>query len=227
MNWEKEFAKRYRIKQGICVILGICIAWVLTVLLVERGMMRVDAKMSETQQGLAEEVFRLHVLANSDDEGDQAVKLKVRDAVIAYMKKSMAQELEEEPDAKATKEWAESHLRDLEETADQVLQKEGCPYASKASVEFCYFPDKRYGDIVFPQGNYEALKIELGKAKGHNWWCVLYPNLCFTSATCAVVSEEGKKDLKEALTAEEYEMVTATSDFKIRWFFFGDVAKGE
>lgn len=227
MNWEKEFAKRYRIKQAICVILGICIAWLLTVVLVERGMMRVDAKMSATQQGLAEEVFRFHVLANSDSEEDQAVKLKVRDAVIAYMKDSMAQEMEEEPDGEATKAWAGSHLEELEEVADRVIREEGYSYTSKASVEFCYFPDKRYGDIIFPQGNYEALRIKLGNAKGHNWWCVLYPNLCFTNATCAVVSEEGKEDLKEALTAEEYEMVTATTDFKIRWFFFGDVAKGE
>lgn len=227
MNWEKEFAKRYRIKQAICVILGICIAWLLTVVLAERGMLRVDAKMSATQQSLAEEVLRFHVLANSDSEEDQEVKLKVRDAVIAYMKDSMAQELEEEPDAEATKAWAERHLEELEEVADRVIREEGYSYTSKASVEFCYFPDKRYGDILFPRGNYEALRIKLGSARGHNWWCVLYPNLCFTNATCAVVSEEGKEDLKEALTAEEYEMVTATSDFKIRWFFFGDVTKEE
>ena len=81
--------------------------------------------------------------------------------------------------------------------------------------------DKRYGDIIFPEGNYEALRIVLGKGNGHNWWCVLYPNLCFTNATCAVVDEDGKKELKEALSAEEYEMVTATSEFKIKWFFFG------
>lgn len=227
MDWEKEFAKRYRIRQGICVILGICIAWLLLVILWQRGMMRVDAMMTKTQQSLAEEVFRFHVLANSDSKEDQAVKLKVRDAVIAYMKQSMAQESDEEMDAKATKEWAKDHLKDLENAADQILKKEGYDYTAKASVESCYFPDKRYGDILFPQGNYEALRIKLGEAKGQNWWCVLYPNLCFTGATCAVVSEEGKEELKEALTAEEYEMVTAMSDFKIRWFFFGDVTKEE
>ena len=65
------------------------------------------------------------------------------------------------------------------------------------------------------------MEVTLGKGGGHNWWCVLYPNLCFTNATCAVVDEDGKKELKEALSAEEYEMVTATSEFKIKWFFFG------
>ena len=102
-----------------------------------------------------------------------------------------------------------------------VLKKEKVSYRAKAEVSTCYFPDKRYGDIIFPEGNYEALRIVLGKGNGHNWWCVLYPNLCFTNATCAVVDEDGKKELKEALSAEEYEMVTATSEFKIKWFFFG------
>ena len=102
-----------------------------------------------------------------------------------------------------------------------VLKKEKVSYRAKAEVTTCYFPDKRYGDIIFPEGNYEALRIVLGKGNGHNWWCVLYPNLCFTNATCSVVDEDGKKELKEALSAEEYEMVTATSEFKIKWFFFG------
>ena len=178
--------------------------------------------IAETQDALAKEVFRFHVLANSDSEEDQAVKLKVRDAVIDYMRKSMDSELQKEPDVKQTKEWARSHLQELERVADQTVREEGYSYSSEAEVEVCYFPDKQYGDIFFPQGNYEALRIRLGEARGHNWWCVLYPNLCFTSSACAVVTDEGKEELKEALTAEEYEMVTAATDFKIRFFFFGN-----
>lgn len=211
-----------RIRKVICVILGICIAAILTGVLVERRMEQVDAKISETQEALAKEVFRFHVLANSDSEEDQAVKLKVRDAVINFMKESMDSELQREPDAKQTKEWAKRHLRELEEVADRVVGEEGYSYHSEAEVGVCYFPDKLYGDILFPHGDYEALRIRLGEAKGHNWWCVLYPNLCFTGAVCAVVTDEGKEELKEALTAEEYEMVTAATDFKIRFFFFGD-----
>ena len=109
-------------------------------------------------------------------------------------------------------------------TADEVLKKEGVSYRAQAKVTSCYFPDKRYGDIIFPEGEYEALRITLGSGKGHNWWCVLYPSLCFTNATCAV-DEDGKKELKEALSAEEYEMVTAASEFKIKWFFFGNSDK--
>ncbi len=222
MNLQKKFYISDRIRQTICVILSICTAAILTGVLVERRIEKVEAKMSGTQKMLAEKVFRFHVLANSDSEEDQAVKLKVRDAVLSYIKEGTASEAVEESDAKQTKEWVQEHLEEVEDIADAVLREEGYGYSSEAEVEVCYFPDKQYGDIFFPQGDYEALRVKLGEAKGHNWWCVLYPNLCFTSSTCAVVSDEGKEDLKETLTAEEYEMVTAVSEFKIKWFFFGD-----
>ena len=81
----------------------------------------------------------------------------------------------------------------------------------KAKLTKSYFPQKTYGDVTFPAGEYEALHIEIGRAKGHNWWCVLYPNLCFVDATNAVVPKKSKEKLKSVLDEEEYEMVTATS----------------
>lgn len=225
MKGIEDVKKSDRIRQVICVILGISIALVMTGLILRYRVERVEEKISYTQRELAREVFRFHILANSDSEEDQEVKLKVRDAVIAYMRESMEPEIGENAGAQSTKAWASAHLEDLERVANQAVLKEGYSYQAKAEVTNCYFPDKRYGDILFPQGEYEALRIRLGRAKGNNWWCVLYPNLCFTNATCAVVDDEGKQDLKEALTAEEYEMVTATSEFKIKWFFFGDDAK--
>lgn len=227
MNRRRDFYYRDKVRQAVCLVCGICAAALLTGSCVGRGIQRVEAKMEQTQKTLAKEVLRFHVLANSDSEEDQAVKMKVRDAVLAYMEENMGQELKREPDAGETKAWVESHLRKLEEVADRTVANEGYSYQSRAEVEVSYFPDKQYGDIFFPQGEYEALKIKLGKARGHNWWCVLYPSLCFTDTTCAVVSDEGKQGLKEVLTAEEYEMVTATSDFKIKWFFFGGNAKEE
>ena len=88
------------------------------------------------------------------------------------------------------------------------------------SVVNCYFPDKTYGDVTFPRGYYDALRIEIGKAEGENWWCVLYPNLCFLDSVHAVVPEEGKDKLKNVLDEEEYEMVTTLSKFRVGWFFF-------
>lgn len=222
MNMGKDFLISYRIRQVICAILGICIAAIFTGMFVERRIEWVEAKVSRTQETLAKEVLRFHVLANSDGEGDQTVKLKVRDRVLAYMEENMTPKSQEAWDTAKTKTWVKAHLEELEDTADQVLKEEGYPYRSAAELEVTYFPDTQYGDIFFPQGEYEALRIRLGDARGHNWWCVLYPNLCFTDTACTVVSDEGRKGLKEVLTAEEYEMVTAASDFKIKWFFLGD-----
>ena len=225
MNIKSEFRYRGRIRQVVCLVFGICTAALLTGSCVERGIERVEAKMDDTQKTLAKEVLRFHVLANSDSDEDQAVKIKVRDAVLAYMEESMESQIKEEPDAKETRAWVESHLQELEEVADRTVAKEGYSYQSRAEIEVSYFPDKLYGDIFFPQGEYEALKIRLGEARGHNWWCVLYPSLCFTDTACTVVSDEGKQGLRKVLKAEEYEMVTATSDFKIKWFFFGESTK--
>jgi len=196
-------------KQIICTVLALIISLCATGILTE-------AKVTEVQKKMADEVFRFHVLANSDSEKDQALKMKVKEKVIDYMK----EELPESESVEMTKAWAKNHLAEIEAVAEDTLQKEGCIDTVKAEVTTCYFPDKTYGDITFPKGEYEALRIEIGAAKGQNWWCVLYPNLCFIDAVHAVVPDEGKKELKEVLDEEEYEMVTATSKFKIKWFFF-------
>ncbi|MBQ8558378.1 MAG: stage II sporulation protein R [Tyzzerella sp.] len=196
-------------KQIVCTILALLIATCTSGILTE-------AKVVKVQEKMADEVFRFHVLANSDSEEDQALKMLVKENVIAYMK----EELPESESVEMTKNWAAFHLEEIEAVATETLQKEGCSDSVHAEVTNCYFPDKTYGDITFPQGYYDALRIEIGEAKGQNWWCVLYPNLCFVDAIHAVVPDEGKEELKEVLDEEEYEMVTATSKFKIRWFFF-------
>ena len=133
----------------------------------------------------------------------------------------MKSEIPDSSSVKETKQWAREHLDKIEEISGKVIEREGFDYPVQAKVCWCDFPDKSYGDIVFPAGRYEALRIEIGAAKGHNWWCVLYRDLCFTSAVNAVVTDDGKEELKSVLDEEEYKMVTEPSKFKIRWFFFG------
>ena len=193
----------------ICVLAGILISLVVTGIIV-------NAKQSQMQEDLAKEVFRFHVLANSDSDEDQALKMQVKEAVIAYMK----EDIPDSDSVETTKEWARNHLDAIVNLAKAVIREEGYDYPVIAEVTTCDFPDKTYGDITFPSGRYEALRIEIGEANGQNWWCVLYPNLCFIDAVHAVVPEEGKKDLKKVLQEDTYEMVTATSRFKIGWFFF-------
>lgn len=207
-------------KEKVCITAAVCIALAAMLLITFQRAEEVEAKVGKTQQALADEVFRFHVVANSDSEEDQALKLKVRDAVLEKMKADMTEE--KAASARETEEWAEEHLDELKETAEAVVRAEGYTYGAQAEVTECEFPDKRYGELLFPAGEYRALKISLGKGCGQNWWCVLYPNLCFRDSVCAVVDEDGKEELEEALTAEEYEMITASTTFKIKWFFLGD-----
>ena len=203
MNY--KISKKQVVCTGIALVFALCLTSILA-----------QAKELKMQENLAKEVFRFHVLANSDSERDQALKMQVKEKVIAYMK----EQLPKSDSVEMTKAWAKAHLNDIKKVASQTLRQEGCQDEVRVRITNCYFPDKTYGDITFPRGNYDALRIEIGEARGQNWWCVLYPNLCFIDAVHAVVPEEGKEELKEVLNEEEYEMVTATSRFKIKWFFF-------
>lgn len=176
------------------------------------------AEMIRLQKNLAEEVFRFHVLANSDTKEDQALKMQVKEAVISYMKEM----LPAGADRKETKQWVIWHQEEIEKVAESVILEQGYSYSVHAKVTKSTFPDKTYGDVMLPAGEYEALRIEIGEAKGQNWWCMLYPSLCFTDAVHAVVEEDGKEKLKDTLTEEEYELVTETKKFKLKWFFFGE-----
>lgn len=134
-----------------------------------------------------EGIIRLHILASSDSKEDQALKLKVRDKVIQYME---GQESVEE-----SREYIESHLDDIEEIANGVIADEGFDYKAKARLGVFFIPEKSYEDLTLPAGNYEALRITLGKGHGMNWWCVIFPNLCLIDedAVTDAVDEEGEE----------------------------------
>lgn len=207
----------YRVIEKRAVKICFVLAVILAALITAGIYFRVDAAAQEKlQEHLAQEVLRFHVLANSDSDEDQELKLQVRDAVLAYMEENMP----EEDSADAVKDWARAHIDEIEDASCSVIAENGADYPVSAAVTTCWFPDKSYGDVTFPAGNYEALRIEIGEAKGHNWWCVLYPGLCFMDTVNAVVPDEGKEQLKNVLTEEEYSRITADTDFKISWFFW-------
>ena len=177
--------------------------------------MQVEAKANEVQEKLSGEVFRFHVLANSDSQEDQELKMKVKEAVVDYMRENLSG-AENAAEAKA---WAIRHKEELTRIAREVLLAEGSKDQVTTEIVRSEFPDKTYGDITFPAGWYDALRIKIGKAQGHNWWCVLYPNLCFMDSVHAVVPEEGKEELQSVLTDEEYAMIVKGTPVKIKWFF--------
>ena len=170
-------------------------------------------RQARLQQTISDKVLRFHVLANSDSEEDQALKMKVKEKVIELLK----EEIPEGMNVTETADWMRRNTDKLRNCAQQVVLENGYDYPISAAVTTCYFPEKTYGDVRFPAGNYEALRIEIGEAKGHNWWCVLYPGLCFLNTTNAVVPEEGKQKLRSVLTEDEYAQITSTTEFHIRW----------
>lgn len=213
----REAVRKEQIVPGkirvISIFLALIVATVVTTAVV---MGDVQRKERAVQEHLAEEVLRFHVLANSDSRTDQAVKMEVRDAVLSYLKEVLPEEL----DVKETTRWMRGHTEEIRQVAEQKMADLQMQQTVSVAVTTCYFPDRTYGDVTFPVGNYKTLRIELGDAAGHNWWCVLYPNLCFLDTTNAVLPEKGKQQLKKVLTEEEYSEVTAGSKFQIRWFFW-------
>ena len=173
-----------------------------------------------TGDAVCADTLRLHIRAASDAVADQSAKLRVRDAVLACL--DAACPAGNQTDARS---WAARNLFTLQLAARHALARCGVDAPVQVQLVNMYFPARQYTGGCLPAGRYDAVRITIGSGSGQNWWCVLYPSLCFTNATCAVVDEDGKKELKEALSAEEYEMVTAASEFKIKWFFFGNSDK--
>lgn len=132
-----------------------------------------------TQVRLASQVIRLHVLANSDSEEEQALKLEVRDRVLETTSALLAGETE--PQAAAV--LLDQHLEDIAQTAAQEISAQGHDDRVEVRLEQTWFPTRQYQGISLPAGNYLALRVLIGAAEGHNWWCVVFPNLCLPAVS--------------------------------------------
>ena len=158
--------------------------------------------------GISQSVFRLHVIANSDSKEDQALKYKVRDELISYMNSLSDGITNKEEVIKLAK----LHKSDFESVAKKVIQDNGFDYNVTVEIGNFDFPTKVYGDISLPSGYYDALKVEIGNAAGRNWWCVMFPPLCFVDVTSGIVPDESKEIMKEELTDEEYKLISDQDD---------------
>lgn len=166
--------------------------------------------IQESQVHIAKQVIRFHIRANSDTTKDQEEKMQVKKEVIAYLQPIMA---------KATnisegRQLLLKHQNEIKEKAEEVLKttsnRKVTVYLTKEK-----FPTKSYGDMTFPPGEYEALRIDIGEAKGHNWWCVMYPSLCFLDETHGIVPDESKEKLQNVLTEEDYKALQPKYRFKL------------
>lgn len=192
------------------LMLAICLLGMVMLLTQEN---KVQTK--ETQKGIASRIIRFHIIADNDSEEAQALKIRMKDQVLCYIKTFLSDSENKEETEAVLKE----HLGDIQSFVSQAIQKEGYSYPVTAELTTCYFPIKEYGSVTFPEGTYEALRIKIGKAEGKNWWCVMYPNLCFVDGTYAVVSEETKKELKMILTKDQYKELLEGGKTKVKFRF--------
>ena len=164
---------------------------------------------------IADSVFRLHVIDNSDSKEDQELKLKVRDELLSYMNiisKDSANKQE-------AMQIANEHKEEFTQIAEKVIKENGYNYTVNVQVGKADFPTKYYGDITLPAGTYDALKVQIGEAKGQNWWCVMFPPLCFVDVSTGIVPDNSKQELKQSLDNEEYDLISKTDDNEILFKF--------
>lgn len=181
--------KRFWVKQSIALLCAL--------LLTAGAVMAVSAfgEFQKNCDSLSEKVLRLHVLANSDSEADQQLKLKVRDAILQESDRLFQQSDSKE----AAMAQMATHLSDVEQVAERTLRKNGCDLPVTAALKKVKFNTRTYGNITLPAGDYDALQVEIGAAKGKNWWCVLFPSLCVPSST--------NMQMEDVLTQDELQVV--------------------
>lgn len=161
----------------------------------------------KTYTEIKENVFRLHIIANSDSKYDQELKLKVRNNILEYISNKNFSSKKE------TIEYINLHLEDINEIVNSSLFENNCNYTFSSEITTSYFPTKHYSNISIPAGKYECLKINLNNAKGQNWWCILYPNLCSTNIT---VSNDSNIKLENSITSQTYDLITNDISYKFK-----------
>ena len=187
----------------------------LTFLLFAYVFLSAQSYATAISNNLSTAVFRLHVLANSNSEEDQNLKLKVRDSLLNYMN-GLCSNCSTKQEAISI---ANEHKDDFQKIAEQTIKQNGYDYTAKINIDNFYFPTKNYGDISLPAGYYDALRVEIGEAKGKNWWCVMFPSLCFIDVSSGVVDDNAKENLQDNLQKESYDIISDSKkpDIKLKF----------
>lgn len=161
-------------------------------------------------------VFRLHVIANSDSKEDQNLKYLVRDNILKYIN-----QISKNANSKQEIiEIAQNNIDTIKEIAQNTVYENGYNYNVNIKIGNFAFPTKKYGDISLPAGFYDALRVEIGSASGQNWWCVMFPPLCFVDVSSGIVPDKSKEVLQENLSSEEYSLLSeneTTSDMNFKF----------
>ena len=187
-----------KIIPALCI--GFCLCFILS------------AYMDSTQAALSQGVIRLHVVANSDSDTDQELKLKVRDRIL----EECGTMLGGSDTIDAVTADICSNIEFIKKIAIDEIRKNGYNYPVEVNFGTSFFPKKQYGNITLPEGEYQALKVNIGSASGKNWWCVLFPPLCFVDEACVSVSDDSQRILKQQLGDSTYNMVAGNNNIEFR-----------
>lgn len=193
----KKFKKKmsnYSFKHFIILLLLLCLYIFISAV----------SYVSAVSYDIADSVFRLHVIANSDSEEDQNLKYIVRDKLIEYMN-TIAKEAHSKEEVINI---AKDHSCEFKEIALNTIKENGFDYDVDVEIGNFNFPTKTYGDISLPAGNYDALRVKIGKAEGQNWWCVMFPPLCFVDVSSGIVPDDSKEIMKSNMSEEEYSLIS-------------------
>lgn len=174
--------------------------------------------IDKVSKGYKDKLIRFHVLANSDSDEDQELKLKVRDEIIKYLQPMLKQSKSLEQ----SEQIILSESENIKNIGENIIKENGYTYEVEVKLEYNNFPAKQYSNIVLPAGEYKALRILIGEAKGKNWWCVMFPPLCFVDENNGVIDKETDEKLRSVLTKEEYNLIAEdniekTKDVKMKF----------
>ena len=168
-----------------------------------------DKSTSTLQQQIATQVLRFHIRANSDTVADQQKKLRMKQSLLEWLTPILS----ENTSKSETIQCIRKNLPDIRKEATRMA----APEPVTVTLQKEWFPEKTYGTCTFPEGIYDALRVDIGQAKGHNWWCVLYPSLCFADALEPSMTEEGEEKLQQVLDEDAYDLLLHPQKLKIRF----------
>ena len=182
----------------------------LSLLLVTESPRYLQEKSTSTlQQQIATQVLRFHIRANSDTVADQQKKLRIKQSLLEWLTPILSKNTSKSE----TIQCIRKNLPDIRKEATRMA----APEPVTVTLQKEWFPEKTYGTCTFPEGIYDALRVDIGQAKGHNWWCVLYPSLCFADALEPSMTEEGEEKLQQVLDEDAYDLLLHPQKLKIRF----------
>lgn len=205
----KNPKNRVRQHPPICGEIIIPLLFLALLLLVEFPLSQKQQKTYLLQQEISDQVLRFHIRANSDTVADQQKKMQIKQSILSWMSPI----LEDATTKKETIQIIRHYLPELTQEANRLA----APDTAVVTLQKEWFPEKTYGTCTFPEGRYQALRIDIGKAQGHNWWCVLYPKLCFQDALEPTMTEEGKENMQQVLDEDAYDLLLHPRKLKIRF----------